>query len=63
MKIIRCDRCHREIVSCDWSPVSFPIVKIEIQHSIGNFGEIDLCEECKEEFLDWMRSKKENNND
>ena len=63
MKIIRCDRCHREIVYCDWLQVSFPTVKIEIQYSVGNIGEIDLCEECKEEFLDWIRNKKENNND
>lgn len=53
MRIIRCDRCGREIPQKEW--VEIPIMHIEILEATHiRPTTIDLCDGCQKELLQWL---------
>lgn len=54
MRVIRCDRCGKEIPQKNW--VDFPILKMEITYDpLLGVEHIDLCDECKKDFNEWLK--------
>lgn len=54
MLIIRCDRCKKEVDKKEWAEM--PILDIKVlERTTDAVNEIDLCDECKEKFWEWMR--------
>ncbi len=54
MKKIICDRCGKEIKYYPMMLANLPIIKITKIYSPLEELSIDLCENCKIEFLSWL---------
>ena len=53
-----CDRCGKNIpIQVSTSCAKFPIIEIVERLSIGDTVKIDLCNDCTEQFNDWIISK------
>lgn len=53
-RIIRCDRCGKEMPQKEW--IEFPLYKIEIlKGTMEDIDRIDLCDKCKESFENWLK--------
>lgn len=53
MRIIRCDKCGKEIPQKEW--IEIPVMRIEILEStVIKPKTIDLCDECQKELLSWI---------
>lgn len=69
-KKIVCDRCGSEIVKPSGDlrnllNVKFPIIAVNVsvkESYITGFEDIDLCDDCKADFLKWIRYRKETTN-
>lgn len=53
MRIIRCDKCGKEIPQKEW--IEMPVMRIEILESMVIKPQIiDLCDNCQKELLSWI---------
>ena len=58
MRITKCDRCGKEVPQKNW--VEYPIFSIEIWNEpIIGTKKVDLCDECKKDFLEWLKGGNE----
>lgn len=58
MKLIKCDRCGKEIEQKKW--IDMPMAKIGVVEStIDGLKELDLCDDCKRDFWNWLERKDE----
>ncbi len=58
-----CDRCGKEIVfypMIQMTQTQFPVINITISDTLLYQSSIDLCENCKIEFLSWLDELKKN---
>lgn len=55
MKAVVCDKCKKVIT--DKSAVE-SIIRLELcTNEIGKFDEKHICDDCREKFYDWFKSK------
>lgn len=59
---ITCDRCGRVIQNSvlPLMNVKFPVLDISVKYNlIEEAGKVDLCDNCRREFFDWLNVKEE----
>ena len=55
MRKIVCDRCRKEVIQPDpRSQAKFPVIKITKMYVMLNVVEVDLCDDCMDEFKEWL---------
>ena len=61
MKI--CDRCGEKIEENGLAPIHFPYdyLTIKVYYSLNDWIDVDLCEHCKNEILDFALGRKGKN--
>lgn len=57
MKKTICDRCKKEIFYDPRQQTILPMVSIYKLYNLMDRREVDLCDNCREEFLSWLDGK------
>ena len=56
MILIKCDRCGKELKKKAW--IEMPMMEITVMESTKDaLRKIDLCDDCKDAFWDWLSER------
>ena len=57
MKIIKCDKCGKEIE--DLEPVKFVTIESPMAHCCSDYVTYELCPKCANKLSEWLNTKEE----